>query len=257
MFRLITCSPKRAVVGPDCLKDTEYHAVVSYRTNVNEAYMSKWKAFSGGYAMTSYLYPFLEITDEYSKAEFRDMASLPLKLSDEDKRTFIFKFLEHFWEYQSRYYFISNNCVTESARLLQAIVRDKKATRLKSWTPSIFRKALHRQDLSDETVLENELQAGDTSPTAMQADDGYGIPLFPDTVDEPVLGPAASEVPAAGSNSREAKKQWILENFGCEIAETDSIDRNLVFFFQRMTGDPKKILASPDTPEPGPDFIIH
>jgi hypothetical protein len=113
MFRLVVCAPFRKVVGPECLGDVSHHIVLSYRANVSDLTINYASGLTGKYPSQLYLLRYLEIQQEYTKFELRDLISIPLKLTLDQKKDFIDLTLERFWTYQGKYYFIDNNCGTE------------------------------------------------------------------------------------------------------------------------------------------------
>jgi len=119
MFRIILCAPEKAV-GPDCLNDYAQHIVVSYRANIEDMNIDYSKGMNGAYASQLFLMNMSEVVNEYTKGEFRDMISLPIKMDRTQIRQFTDKLLENYWSYKGRYYFLTNNCATEAMNLLRA-----------------------------------------------------------------------------------------------------------------------------------------
>lgn len=119
MFRIILCAPGRAV-GPECLNDYAHHIVVSYRANVEDMNIDYSKGISGAYASQLFLMNMSEVVDEYTKGEFRDIISLPIKMDRDQIRLFTDRLLEYYWSYKGRYYFLTNNCATEAMNLLRS-----------------------------------------------------------------------------------------------------------------------------------------
>lgn len=124
MFRIIGCAPQHAV-GPECLKDFAYHHVVSFRANILDMLQSNLAGLTGSYPSQLFLYPFAEIMNEYNMKENRDLLSYPLRLTEEKKVSFINRVLEMYWQYSGSYYFLSNNCATESAYFMQGVFPEK------------------------------------------------------------------------------------------------------------------------------------
>jgi hypothetical protein len=118
MFRLVLCAPGK-VVGPDCLNDYAQHVVVSYRANVEDMNIDYTKGMNGAYASQLFLMNMSEVVAEYTKGEFRDMISLPMKMSRAEINHFTDKLLENYWSYKGRYFFMTNNCATEAMNLLR------------------------------------------------------------------------------------------------------------------------------------------
>lgn len=159
MFRLIVCAPDRKEVGPECLKDVQYHVVVSYRANVQDLVLSYGKGLLGGYPSQIFILPLSEIINEYNKLELRDLISLPLALQPEQKRDFVLRTIEQYWEYQGRYYFLTNNCATEAMNFLQGVVDDKRIQDLHNWTPLGLENDLIKSGFLNSSLLKDKTQS--------------------------------------------------------------------------------------------------
>lgn len=120
MLRLVVCAPTRTSVGPDCLADIAYHVVLSYRANVDDVIVNYWDGLVGKYPSQLMTFAMPEIIDEYTRGQWRDLISLPLKLSQAEKTLLVQSALEHYWSYAGDYKFFSNNCASESDQLLRS-----------------------------------------------------------------------------------------------------------------------------------------
>lgn len=120
MLRLVVCAPHRSTPGPECLSDVSHHLVISYRASIDTAQINYLDGLSGKYPSLLYLYRFQEILQEYTKLELRELHSLRLPLSEDERDTFLRITLERFWGYQGKYRFVTNNCGTEALRHLIA-----------------------------------------------------------------------------------------------------------------------------------------
>src|SRR5690606_34950155 len=100
-----------------------------------------------------------EVVSEYTKGELREVMSLPLKLTPVQKEMFIYKVLEDYYLYRGRYYFLGNNCATESLRLLRAVLTDDEFAGLEQLSdpvsPIAVKKALIESGLADDSVLKD------------------------------------------------------------------------------------------------------
>jgi hypothetical protein len=160
MYRLVFCAPERTTPGPDCLKDVSYHVVVSFRANVQGYEVNPLKGMNGDYPSQLYLLSLLEVMREYNEDELRDLISLPLNLSADQTREFLFRSLQLFWEYRGRYQFLSNNCATEALNLLKSVIGDPefhKGTHVV--TPIGLYDALKRSGLMSESFVQDKKQA--------------------------------------------------------------------------------------------------
>ncbi len=156
MYRFILCAPTRKNVGPECLDDIEHHVVLSYRANVGDLAINKLKGLMGGYPSYGFLFRFLDIQEEYNKTELRDLISLPLKISENQKQLFIYQTLERYWNYLGTYYFLSNNCATEAQHVLKGVVGDYEVQKIDPMTPLGLFDDLDKINLIDVDLLQNE-----------------------------------------------------------------------------------------------------
>ncbi len=156
MYRLIICSPEVEKIGPHCRGgiNTAFHRVVSYRANIQDIQISKWKSLVGGYPSLLFILTLTGVVQEYNKEELRDLISIPLKLSDFEKNNFVYKVLENQWDYIGKYMFINNNCATESRDLLKSVSWDPTVNQIKTLTPI----GLY-QELADAGYIDQELKS--------------------------------------------------------------------------------------------------
>jgi len=157
MFRLVFCAPERPVAGPECLQDINHHVVLSFRAFIEDFVQNAFKGLTGRYPSLLFLIPFPDVWREYVIGESRTMKSIPLKLSREEAVRFVHLALEKYWGYEGRYYFLTNNCATESWNLLAGALGDLgfETNRPDLITPgglSTFLKAIGRADFA---ALEN------------------------------------------------------------------------------------------------------
>ncbi len=162
MFRMVICSPERAVVNEDCLKDISEHMVLSFRANPDDILLDGGKALSGKYPSKPFLFPFSSVVSEYTEYELRDLMSFPIDLTDEQKTMFVYRVLELVWEYEGRYYFLSNNCTHESLALLQGIISDEAFQYLQVLKPFDLLNKLDRRGYIDKNRI-NDAQSAQAS----------------------------------------------------------------------------------------------
>ncbi|MBO9667526.1 MAG: DUF4105 domain-containing protein [Bdellovibrio sp.] len=155
MIRLIICSPKRAVVGPDCLRDVEYHAVLSFRAYVDTPNTNMWSGLTGEYPSRLFILPMNQVIDEYPRGQFRSLKSLPMNLSRKQIQEFITRSVEIHWAYNGRYKFVSNNCATETLNLIQSVLLTPQIMFTEIKTPISLYKVLVKQGLADDRVFSN------------------------------------------------------------------------------------------------------
>ncbi|OIQ16769.1 MAG: hypothetical protein BM556_13990 [Bacteriovorax sp. MedPE-SWde] len=124
MYRIVLCAPHRKVVDEKCLRDKLHHVVLSYRANVTDIKIDSIKGLLGGYDSVLFMLSFPNVIEEYNLGELRDLISQPIDFTVEQKKDFIHKVLEVYWEYEGDYKFITNNCASESHDLLQSALNE-------------------------------------------------------------------------------------------------------------------------------------
>jgi hypothetical protein len=159
MLRLVICAPLKAK-GPSCLNDKAYHVVLSFRANVQELIPNVFKGMMGGYPSQLFFLPLVDVIDEYTKGEFRELKSIPLKLSDEQMTRFLKRSLELFWTYSGKYYFFTNNCATETLNLLRIAIGDFKDVQEKNiLSPLGLYNYLVKLGIANDTVFRDLTKA--------------------------------------------------------------------------------------------------
>ena len=149
MYRLVICGPAHPVPGPACLNDIDSHVVVSFRANIDGLVINDWKGLTGKYPSQLFLFPMLDIVNEYTQDELRNLDSTNLDLDEAEKTQFIYSVLESYWGYSGRYFFMTNNCGTEALHLLKSVVAASDAKGVHARTPKNFLHELDRADLVD------------------------------------------------------------------------------------------------------------
>lgn len=154
MFKLVVCAPQRKTVGPDCLNDVSHHLVLSYRAFMTGMDINYYKGMFGGYPSQLFIMRFLEIQQEYTKFELRDLFSVPLKMTADQKNDFIDMTLERYWTYQGKYFFFDNNCGTETKKHLAMALSEEQSDVVSSMTPlKLYNDIVkHENDLTDGNI---------------------------------------------------------------------------------------------------------
>lgn len=148
MFRLVVCNESRPTVGPECMEDVQDHIVIGFGANLqSDLLISPWKGLTGGYVSQLFIKPLSTVLIEYTEHERRGLDSLPLRLTADEQQQFLRRALEIYWSYSGRYYFLSNNCASESLSLLKSASADARLHRIEVITPTGLRDALQRQGL--------------------------------------------------------------------------------------------------------------
>lgn len=160
MVRLVICAPRRVEVSEECMKDVAHHIVLSFRANITDTSMSYIKGINGEYDSMMFLLPLDDVVKEYTQGEFRDVFSIPLELSKSQKEEMIDTILSQYWGYRGSYYFVTNNCATETIKLIRLGFQNSLSTQfLTVTTPSALFKKIKKLGLANGEKLENEKEA--------------------------------------------------------------------------------------------------
>lgn len=160
MYRVVVCDPRREEVGPKCRHDLDHHLVISFLADVNTISINPLRGLKGDYPSRVFVYPFLKILNDYTNGELRDLISLPINLTHEEKVRFINHTVVQFWEYSGRYFFLSNNCATEALNFLKTILDQNDPFQRKgALTPRSLYKNLTKTGKIDRSILENPAEA--------------------------------------------------------------------------------------------------
>ncbi|GAB3373076.1 DUF4105 domain-containing protein [Azotobacter armeniacus] len=158
MLRLVICAPGRPR-GPACRLDLDQHLVLSYRAFVGDVQLSSWDGLTGSYPSRLFVLPLNQVIDEYSKVELRSLASVPLKLTDDERRTLVERAAEQHWSYDGDYWFLSNNCAVETLKLLRAGTARAELESLDSIMPNGLLDLLVGRGLADRSRLDDPQEA--------------------------------------------------------------------------------------------------
>ncbi len=158
MLRLVVCAPGRPR-GPDCRLDLAQHRVLSFRAFVGDVQLSSWRGLTGRYPSRLFVLPMTQVVDEYTKVELRGLQSIPLRLSDAEIATLVERAAQLHWSYDGRYYFLSNNCATETWKLLHDGVPRLADADLGSITPTGLLRRLRQAGVADVSVLDDPERA--------------------------------------------------------------------------------------------------
>ncbi|MBF0206033.1 MAG: DUF4105 domain-containing protein [Oligoflexia bacterium] len=119
MIRIVLCAPGRER-GPQCLDDVAHHLVFDYTAEVH-GIDGVDGIFSGEMPAKGKIRRFSEVVDRYTLGgNGRELISLPLQITDDEKETIIYKILQDLSEYEGRYRVLSENCATLASNLLKA-----------------------------------------------------------------------------------------------------------------------------------------
>jgi len=158
MLRLVICAPGKPL-SEDCRKDISSNLVLSFRASVTDFQTSLIKGMTGAYPSRLFILPLTQVIQEYASSELRNLKSYPLKLTAPEKQRFLERAIEYHWNYQGKYYFLTNNCADETVNLLSSSTLRPELLSLAVAAPTSLYKDLKRLNLIDTTVLDNQDQA--------------------------------------------------------------------------------------------------
>lgn len=155
MFRLVMCAPGKPV-GPNCLQDHGSHIIISFRANIQDVTMDYAKGINGEYPSQLFFLTLPDVINEYTKGEFREVYSLPIKLSTQEKERFMSRASELYWSYKGKYYFFTNNCATEAMNLLRVGMSENKNVQKQNIvTPIGMQNYLIKSKIGDDAVFKD------------------------------------------------------------------------------------------------------
>lgn len=133
MFRLVVCADDRETVGPECLSDVQDHVAFGFAANLQgDRGISAWKGLVGGYLSQLFVKPLSEVNIGYTEREFRDLDSVPLRMTDIEKRQFIHRALEIYWGYK-----VLPSLPAEAPRDLKHYLDDTQALSRRRWVAAM------------------------------------------------------------------------------------------------------------------------
>lgn len=157
MLRLVMCAPNRTAVDEKCLQDRAHHLVLSFRADITNFNIDYIKGLTGKYPSKMFVLSMADVIKEYTAGELRDLYSIPLKMNEEQKKLLISQVLERYWGYQSKYYFVTNNCADETLNLLKNVyLDDMDIVDMKVLTPLAIKTKFEEQGLADMSVFDNK-----------------------------------------------------------------------------------------------------
>jgi len=149
MLRLVVCAPGRPR-GPDCRLDLQHHLVLSFRAFVGDVQISNWRGLTGSYPSRLFALPLGQVIDEYTKVELRGLRSVPLALDRAEIEALAGRAAQLHWNYDGRYWFLSNNCAVETWKLLHDALPRLAALPISSIRPNGLLERLRAAGATDE-----------------------------------------------------------------------------------------------------------
>jgi len=161
MIRIVMCAPDRTTVGPECMMDTEHHLVLSFRGFVDTPKSSALSGLFGDYPSRLFFLPLSQVIEEYTSTEFRDLNSYPLNLTHDEMKLLLQKASEVHWSHKSKYYFLSNNCATETMNLIKAGTQNSRLREAVKQTPQSVLETLQLAKMTQDSSFFNNKDAAE------------------------------------------------------------------------------------------------
>lgn len=156
-LRLIVC-PEPDATKAECDRNLGEHLVLGYRAHIDELKISVLSGLTGDYKAYLFATPFMDVYQEYAIGEFREIFSLPLVLTDEERLQLTRALSEVHWSYQGDYRFLTNNCSSMAQRFLaQAWPRyeEQMGGKRVLWRPDTFFSRMRESQLTRAAVLDD------------------------------------------------------------------------------------------------------
>lgn len=162
MFRIVGCAPNTPL-GPDCLADTHYHLGAGFGAVVTATETNPLKGAGilpgvEGYPAQLEILPFKEAIHRYAP-HGRNLKIYPLKFSESQKKLFLYRLTQIFWEYDGEYSFLTNNCADEALNLIKTATFGHPIQEHSVLTPTGLRDLLLEVKLSSDPFLSHETRA--------------------------------------------------------------------------------------------------
>jgi hypothetical protein len=144
MFKIVSCPTTWSTA--DCRKKGKF-AVVGFLAQVNDVNLNALKGVFGDYPSDLVITDIDSMKRQYNRAELRDLMSLPIKFTKNQKERFLNHLLRVYWEYSGRYYFFTNNCADEAFKFLQIAYNKKEIYKKKVLTPLGILKFVKKENI--------------------------------------------------------------------------------------------------------------
>lgn len=161
-LRLVICPDEARVRLASCDNQVEEQLVLGFQAYVDDSKISLRRAVLGGYRSRLVVQPFMEVYAQYTDAEFRQLSSLPLRMSADEQQAFLESLVHMHWTHESDYRFFGNNCATLLQDALATFwprYQHTESLQKRYQRPDRFFQALQTSDLVDRSLLNDKVQA--------------------------------------------------------------------------------------------------
>ncbi|MCE1226338.1 MAG: DUF4105 domain-containing protein [Geobacteraceae bacterium] len=154
-LHIVVC-PEDSQDPQACDSNLFEHLVVGFMAHIDEFELSTFKALWGDYHAYLFAFRFMDIYQDYAINEFREIYSLPIHLSPEERTRVLRELSEIHWAFQGEYRFFSKNCASLLQQalwtLLPAFKTDKYVSK-KFIRPDRLFNAFKRSGLTNGSAL--------------------------------------------------------------------------------------------------------
>jgi hypothetical protein len=147
MFKLVSCPTDWSL--NKCRTRGKF-TVIGFLAQVSDVNINAVKGIMGDYPSDLVITDLDSMKRQYNRAELRDLMSLPMKFSKNEKERFLNHLLRVYWEYSGRYYFFTNNCADEAFKFLQIAYNKTDYYKKKVVTPLGILNFVKKNDLIDD-----------------------------------------------------------------------------------------------------------
>lgn len=126
MIRIILCNRELLSDIELCESDAGTQIVFSYRADIDSFKISRWGALNGQYSNMLSVNSFAKILEEYNTKQLRDIYSIPLKLTTEEKINLVYFLVEQHFDLKTKYKILTNNCAHETHKAISTITNYNK-----------------------------------------------------------------------------------------------------------------------------------
>ena len=164
LLRLVVCAPERrdevtgqmipaTPMGPQCLKDTDYHLVASFFADTGGVDPDGIAGVLWGYTWRFYLFHFADIAHRYARRDLRSLHSFPLLFSRQEMGRMISQMQLLHWDYQERTAGLAENCATRAFQLIQSVKASPYVHTFRAISPFGIPKHLAQLGLIDQRYV--------------------------------------------------------------------------------------------------------
>lgn len=159
MVRLIL-RPPESTAENDGMQAVQEHLVFAYQAlTLGDLSIDHIGGLLGKYPSQEFCYLFSTVQSRYVAGEFRELRSMPVLFNETEKKLFLYRLLERYWQYSGRYRFLSRNCATEIRDDIQSVLPSAHAFRHQHpRSPAGIARSMNRYGLVDRRIF-NDLTA--------------------------------------------------------------------------------------------------